>query len=236
MIIFSSIEAKRKGGFVSQQRRRENPEFYRNLGCKVRNNIKTPEKSEKLAEFIGVVLGDGGLTKYQLKITLNSEADMEYAVYICDLVSELFSLAVHSYFRAGEKSNTLCISGIGLTEFLLQNGLRLGDKVRNQVDVPDWIKRDKNYSRFCLRGLIDTDGCIFLRKDSLGNEKYQYINLYFSNLSQPLRKFAFDTLKEFEFNPKYYGNKHVRLYSQKETYRYLNVIGSSNYRISRWLG
>ncbi len=56
-------EGRRKGGRVSQQRRRENPEFYKALGVKLRNEFTYPEKSEELAEFAGIVLGDGGLQR-----------------------------------------------------------------------------------------------------------------------------------------------------------------------------
>jgi hypothetical protein len=58
-------EGRSKGGLVSWQRRRENPDVYRKQGCIVGNEFNKPKKSEDLAEFIGIVLGDGCLTKSQ---------------------------------------------------------------------------------------------------------------------------------------------------------------------------
>jgi len=36
-----------------------------------RKIINIPLPSEKLAEFIGILYGDGGLTRYQVKVTFN---------------------------------------------------------------------------------------------------------------------------------------------------------------------
>ena len=50
-------EGRIEGGRMSQLRRRLNPKEY--LNCNLRKNIPTPEKSTKLAELIGIILGDG---------------------------------------------------------------------------------------------------------------------------------------------------------------------------------
>ncbi|MBI4590649.1 MAG: helix-turn-helix transcriptional regulator, partial [Candidatus Rokubacteria bacterium] len=31
-----------------------------------------------------------------------------------------------------------------------------------QVDMPEWIKADARLARACVRGLVDTDGCIYI--------------------------------------------------------------------------
>lgn len=199
------------------------------------NQFSWPKLGNDLAELVGILLGDGGITERQISITLNAIADRDYAIYVSNLIANLFSQKPSVYFRRGENSVRLSVSGVELVKFLERMGLKIGDKVRQQVKVPDWIVREDLLSKSCLRGLIDTDGCIFLRKDSKGREKYSYANLYFSNLSQPLRVFVYETLLQFGFKPRYFGNNHVRLYSQRETLRYLEVIGSSNTRIFRWI-
>lgn len=60
-----NAESRRKGGLVSQQRRREKPEFYRSLSCIVRNEFHKPTFSSDLAELVGIILGDGGITNTQ---------------------------------------------------------------------------------------------------------------------------------------------------------------------------
>ncbi len=36
-----------------------------------------------------------------------------------------------------------------------------GSKIKQQAHVPHWILADKKFSGACLRGLIQTDGCIY---------------------------------------------------------------------------
>ncbi|OGD83776.1 hypothetical protein A2572_01000 [Candidatus Collierbacteria bacterium RIFOXYD1_FULL_40_9] len=71
-IRFGGGQGRSKGGVNSQINRRVNPIHYRNLGCNVAKESVTPKHSELLAETVGVILGDGGITNNQLKITLNS--------------------------------------------------------------------------------------------------------------------------------------------------------------------
>lgn len=82
-----SILSRVIGGRVSQEKRRKNPEFYRSIGCNVAKESVVPKYSEQLAEIVGVILGDGGITNNQLKISLNSEADSGYDIFykICFL-------------------------------------------------------------------------------------------------------------------------------------------------------
>ena len=79
-----TFEGSRKGGLVSQQRRRENPEYYRSLGMTVPNTFYIPNRDEVLAEFCGTVLGDGGLTARQCIITLNEKADAQFVYRVLE--------------------------------------------------------------------------------------------------------------------------------------------------------
>ena len=42
-----------------------------------RKEINKPSKSTKLAELMGVIFGDGGMTRLQLVISLNSISDLK---------------------------------------------------------------------------------------------------------------------------------------------------------------
>jgi transcriptional regulator with XRE-family HTH domain len=69
---------RRKGGSVSQQRRHEQPELYGNIQDFYKQ-VTPPPISPKLAEFIGIMLGDGGITTNQASITSNLHHEREYA-------------------------------------------------------------------------------------------------------------------------------------------------------------
>lgn len=66
-------EGRRRGGMAGIAKLRE-------LGktCPVKSFDK-PELSTKLAEFFGIMLGDGSINKFQINITLNSIADADYS-------------------------------------------------------------------------------------------------------------------------------------------------------------
>ena len=54
--------------------------------------IKIPELDERLAEFIGVYLGDGTLTKYFIRISGDYRYDIPYFNYLKDLIYKLFGV------------------------------------------------------------------------------------------------------------------------------------------------
>ncbi len=58
-----------------------------------RKKILLPKHSIHLAEFFGIMLGDGGINNpWQATITLNATKDREYSRYIKELIKFLFGL------------------------------------------------------------------------------------------------------------------------------------------------
>lgn len=227
-----TLEQRQKGGSYSQIARKNNPEYYVRLGCPIPRSFNFPDtNTNKLAEFIGILLGDGCIQPEQVSITLNSVADSDYIIYVSDLIRELFQYSPSIHSRLPTKATVILISGKDFTAKLISKGMKLGNKVTQQVDVPDWIKQNQELSHWCLRGMVDTDGGIFTHSYVIKQKRYSYQKLNFSNLSQPLRHFAFNTLLSVGLTPKYRENNQVWLYSQKEVRRYLDIVGSSNYRL-----
>lgn len=143
------------------------------------------------------------------------------------------------YKRKDSKALVLYCNGRFMIRYLLGIGLKIGNKVKQQVDVPDWIKNYPPYKIACVRGLMDTDGGIFLHKYNVSNKEYFYNKLCFSNKSIPLLIFVEGTLRELGFTPKMINNianKQVWLYNNTEVKDYLKRIGSSNPRLSRMGG
>ncbi|MBU2539591.1 LAGLIDADG family homing endonuclease [Patescibacteria group bacterium] len=220
---------RRKGGLVSQEKRRLYPKLYPN--CNLPKIISEPKNSINLAEFIGIMLGDGGVSsKTQAAITLHKEDSKEYILFVCDLIKNLFSISPVVYYSDhGSHKNVgrITIFSTSFIDFLLAKGLKIGNKVRQQVDVPRWIKVNKNFSKHCLRGLIDTDGCVYLHKHRINGCDCLNIGLNFSNRSTPILKFVYKALKTLNFHPKIFF-KGVNLYRESEVYRYAEEVGFSN--------
>ena len=143
------------------------------------------DENETLAELIGILLGDGHLHKKGeksylgsvLSISLNRIDEPEYVEYVKQLVISLFNEEPKMHSRIDSKSIDLKIYNDKIIDFMILKGLLTGDKVKNQISVPDWIKKDetwivnnqKNWKLEyrplvigCLRGLVDTDGSIYI--------------------------------------------------------------------------
>ncbi len=203
------------------------PELY--LNCLLRKNFTFPQKSNELAELVGIILGDGGITERQLRIYLNKETEPEYVEYVAELMAFLFKESPKKYYFGGKgkKVCVLCLGGVGLIEFLEKIGLKTGNKVFSQVGVPKWILGNRKYSIVCLRGLVDTDGCIYSHKHTIKGFSCFNYGLTLTNHSKPLLNFAHGVLLKEGFTSKIKEHS-VYLYRQKEVQKYFDIIGSHN--------
>ena len=226
-----TTEGRKKGGKESQLKRKLFPELYQN--CNLRKIIKIPQQSSELSEFIGIFLGDGGISNAsQITITFNKSNDRGYSRKVKKIIENLFDLKPAIYKLSSPKSKNvirLVVSSANLVDFLEKNGIKKGDKVKNQVDVPSWIKRNLEFSKSCLRGLVDTDGGVYYHRHTSNSCKSLNIGLCFTNKSIPLLVFAKKTLERLNFNPKISSSGYnVFLYRESEVLRYDNEIDFSN--------
>jgi len=191
--------------------------------------VKKPRKSQKLAEFIGIVLGDGGVTKYQITITLHHKDDKNYGKFVVNLIKDLFNLPVGKCHRKKFSVINYSISRKNLVNFCVKNlGLKIGNKIRHQIDIPKWIKRSNKFSVACVRGLIDTDGSIFIHKYKINNTWYKYKKISFVSLSKPLIQSVFKILKRNGIKSRICQDKDIRIDSVKDVKNYLRIFGSHN--------
>lgn len=193
-----------------------------------RKIIRFPEKSAQLAEFVGILMGDGGISARQVTVTLHSETDREFALYYSNLCFMLFGLRPSSSKVRKWKAVNLRISSTYLVEFCQQLGLLVGHKIRQGLDIPSWIKENEHYSRACLRGLVDTDGSVFTHRYQVGGKLYCYKKLDFCTMSKPLLESAYGIFVANGMRPYIAQDKKLRLESRHDMERYFKVIGSSN--------
>ena len=218
----STQEDRRRGGKISQLRRKEDPEKYRALGCKVRKDFHNPKFSIELAEAVGIILGDGGISDYQITVSLDLKVDYEYAIYVRDLFHRVF----HEKPSWTERTNViqLQLSGANLVEILEKIGLQRGNKITHQVGIPKWIFTHAEYQAACMRGLFDTDGGIYHHKKSSGT----YIGWTFTSCSLPLIMGVQRILKGFSIRHSVTYGKNVYIYSLAEVVKCMKLVGSSN--------
>ena len=231
---FATVEGRKKGGVKTLAILRE-----RGVIPQAKEFDFPKEYNDNLAEFVGIMLGDGGLTHGQASITLNSNADKEYIPFVINLVRNLFNFDAPVYERQDCNASSILCNGVKLIEYLLKIGLTVGNKVKQQARVPKWIFSKKCYRIACLRGLIETDGGIFIHRYKVNGKEYRYLKLNFSNRSVPLLQFVSKVLDELNMTPKivrYGESNQVWLYNMREVYEYLRVVGTHNPRLLKNIG
>ena len=201
-----------------------------------KKSFTLPSFSVELAEFLGIMLGDGSVTPYQCSITLNSIADLEYCQFVSELGEKLFGEKPKKYIYTNFNAVRLYYNGMSLSDYLVGKGLMMGNKVKQQVGVPGWIFNNREYRIACLRGLMDTDGGVFDHNYTSNGKRYSYKKICFTNRSVPLLKFVVHVLNELELGPKMVDkveNKKVWLYNEGAVARYFELVGSNNPRLLR---
>lgn len=144
---------------------------YRNQ----RDDVVLPAHSAELAEFFGIMLGDGHVSHYQVVVTLGTK-EFPYVLYVQDLMQRLFGVpAKISLKRRGHRD--VYIGSTKITKWLKAEGL-VSNKVLAQVDAPKWLLSKPAYARAFVRGFFDTDGSVYKLK--FGRQ------ISFTNHSAPL--------------------------------------------------
>lgn len=190
-------------------------------------SISIPTIGVELAEFIGIMLGDGGMSGYQVSVTLHSIDDFEYGKFVASLMQKLFGVAPSVYMRKDVHAYSIVLARKKAVEYLCSLGLVMGNKVRQQICIPAWILENEDYSLACMRGLMDTDGSVYLHRYRVNGTQYQYKKLCFSSASGPLRRDVQLILHRFGSAATCSGTN-VRIDAIKDVERYMRVIKSHN--------
>lgn len=152
------------------------------------------------------------------------------------MIKRLFGLSPVIYHYRSPRSKKVAgvtISSATVVEFLLSKGLKKGNKIKQQVGIPDWISNRIEFSKSCLRGLIDTDGGVYFHRHKSHGCGCFNIGLQLTNKSIPILTFTKDIFSQLNFTPKP-NKKSVNLYRESEVYRYAKEIKFHNpYHIRR---
>ena len=179
-----------------------------------------PNFSEKLAEFFGIMLGDGHITSGQIWIYVNTTTDKKYVPYVKDLLGSLFKISVGCYHRKNDNMVDLFISSVDLMRYLNKKGLFVTNKVSDQVKVPSWIFDKDSYKKSFLRGFFDTDGSIYKLKFG--------VQMSFCNRSFPLLQSVREILWDLGYRSSHISSDKVYLTRKSDLHRYIQEIGFGN--------
>ena len=193
------------------------------------------KKSKELAEFIGIMLGDGNIWEkeggyYYISVAGDSEKDKDYLEnYVNPLFKKLFGKKMNIKVSKKSKSMHLYIGDKNIVFTLKHFGLKSGNKKKNNVSIPLWIFRDKEYLKACLRGLIDTDGSVC----PITGRNYPYI--WFSSNILNIRKSFGVGMKKLGFKTSKWKSKKdkpsdIYIGNKGDIKKYIETISFKNRR------
>lgn len=220
-----TVEGRRKGGLnaIRTHRSNESSRFQKE------KLISLPAPSAELAELFGIFFGDGHVGAYQASVTLHSETDKEYGNYVSSLIEKQFSVRSVTRKKQGCNAIEIVISSKAFVRFLTTKGMPSGNKIRNGLSIPKWIMAKKRYLKAFLRGLFDTDGCIYLDKHTAKGVAYYHLGWTITSHSDTLIIDLQTALKSLGFCPTNSKNQHsVFLRRHQEIVRYFKIIDSYN--------
>lgn len=120
-----------------------------------------------------------------------------------------------------------------LVKFCQSIGLKIGNKLKQNLDLPEWIKKHKSFKISCIRGLIDTDGCLFNECHRINGKIYCYPRLCFTSYSKNLRLSVFQILKELGYSPKIRTTRNVQIENREEIIKYFRLVGTHNLNLQK---
>ncbi|MBI4151214.1 hypothetical protein HY492_03745 [Candidatus Woesearchaeota archaeon] len=186
-------------------------------------------KSEELAEFIGILLGDGSVyvnhkhSIYSIRIASSYADERAYAEYIFALMRRVFGTKP----RWGEFKKRcfyVCLDRLEAVNALMSVGVFPGNKKANQVRMPTWILENETYLRACLRGLFDTDGSVY----RLSNKDPHLLRISFSSAIPALRDEVIPSLQKLGIPCSKPIHRNVFITRKSAITRYCNEIGFRN--------
>ncbi len=193
--------------------------YAKNLG-KYSNNpyiLKKLEYSEDLAEFIGIMLGDGHFHRRGVKIAFDKRT-VGYINYVNELFKKLTNAPLTLLVLTRNNAAYLYFYSSKFAEELTTFGLVQGDKIKNNVGIPSWIKENPEYVRRCIRGLIDTDGCVYICK----RDRQKYVK--FTNFNRRLLLEFKELALQLGYHFASANQKNICLYRKDEVVRFINEI------------
>ena len=190
-----------------------------------RTDVYIPQKRTKeLAEFFGIMMGDGSLSKNQVMVTLGSKEDL-YVEYVHNLMLTIFKTKVVTTTRkTGYKD--VYIGSVDLSRWLIGEGL-VFNKVKSQIGVPKWVLQKDEFMISFLRGFFDTDGSVY---------KLRYgIQISYTNRSLPLLEATRYMLKKLGYSPSKESIYKVYLTKKTDLERFFKEIKPSHkLRVDRY--
>jgi len=197
-------------------------------------SIGTP-LTYSLSEIIGAFIGDGFTNKYKtmyiVQFTGDARLDKDY--YLRTIIPKIKEISADAKPKLTLVQNTLRLT-IYSKEFyeLLTKRFNLpAGKKSYTVKIPKEIldSEDLLNLNYCIRGIFDTDGCVFF--DKRGTYAKPYIRIGLSLENKPLINEIYYYLNKIGINAMVTANsKVIQMNGTRNCKKFIDFIGFSNPR------
>jgi len=180
-------------------------------------------KNEKLAELYGIMLGDGCVFSNMKGIAISGDKilDKDYlTVYVKKLIFDLFGVYPSYYPSSKHRSINCVVYSKALSNYFKDMGFPVGLKYKSKIVVPGFIKKDKTYLAYFVRGIMDTDG-------SLSSHPGAKAMIHLSITIKPLREFLLSSLNRLKIKGGEFS-KGIMIYGREKISLFHDIIGFSN--------
>ena len=202
--------------------------------------------TEGVAELIGALIGDGYIyrshRKYQIGFVGSPFTDKEYFERLQQLI--LNEWKKNAKIKLRFRGLRMVIDSKEICKFLIEElGIAHGEGKCERVEIPQQILKNWKLVRNTIRGIVDTDGSVFVAKKP-GVEKYPSIEITTTskNLAEQLKNLlvnrGFRVAKVWASKSKTSKRTAYRvpLNGKENIKRWIKEIGFSNpYKLNRAL-
>jgi len=180
------------------------------------------QKSGNLAELMGVILGDGYLGKHprteNLAILSNSN-NPGFIKRYSQLIENVFGKKPHIYKRKDSNCTKISIYQKDISKRL---GIQGGVKKNQNIKIPQWIFKNKEYLKRYLKGLYEAEGSFCIHKPT-----YTY-KFLFANRNKSLLANVYRALRILGFHP-HESKYKIQISKREEVYRIKDLIKFRQY-------
>ena len=208
-----------------KRKRINNFKRWRLQQIKERKFLDSPKKLRKtkdLAELIGVILGDGNIHKFPRTeglVIVSNAKNIGFVNRYSDLIYKIFNKKP----AIGKPIKGSIRIRIYQKYLSLRLGIPCGARGKLTIEIPDWIKSNKEYLKRYLRGLYEAEGSFCVHKPT-----YTY-KFSFSNRNDSLLNNVFKGLCILGFHP-HRSKYQIQISKKVEAYRAKELLNFRNYK------
>ncbi len=199
--------------------------------------------NERLAELIGIIMGDGFLSNcqnhYRIGVVGDPTKEIEYFDHIKSLIKSEWAKDVKVFQQ--ERGLRIVVNSKSIFQTLTsQYGLPFGKGKSEKIRIPEKLEKKWSVVKHIIRGLVDTDGSVFT-SNKRGAPNYPSIEISTNSnfLAIQLREilisrgFRVANIWKYQSKKSKHPSYKVSLNGYENIEKWLREIGFSNPRKRR---